>query len=65
MTDKHFVVRWEIDIEDTDNPVAAAKAALEIMQDKGSCALVFDVMEESGLGRTWYVDLENRDCNLK
>lgn len=39
-----YRVRWEIDI-DADNPVEAAKGALETMRDPGSEAVVFNVAE--------------------
>lgn len=37
-------VTWTIDIE-AENPTEAAKLALEIMQDKGSEALAFEVFD--------------------
>jgi len=37
-------VTWTIDI-DAENPLDAAKQALEIMQDKGSEALAFEVFD--------------------
>lgn len=37
-------VTWTIDIDDTDDPREAAAQALAIMQDPGSTAVVFEVV---------------------
>ena len=36
-------VTWSIDIDDTDDPREAARAALEMLQDPDSIAHVFEV----------------------
>lgn len=51
-----YHVTWEIDLHE-DDPVAAARYALEIQRNPESTATVFDVTDEHGL--TYHVDLED------
>ena len=51
-----YLVHWKIDIE-ADSAYSAAEEALEIMQDKESCALWFEVVRSS-TGNMTIVDLE-------
>ena len=51
-----YLVTWKIDIQ-ADDAYSAAKEALEIMQDKESCALCFDVKRLS-TGDVTIIDLE-------
>lgn len=50
---------WEIDIEDTDNPVEAAREAFAIMQKTDTTANVFTIHDENG--NAFKVDLESID----
>ena len=51
-----YLVSWEIDIQ-ADSVYSAAEEALEIMQDKESCALCFNVKRLS-TGDVTIIDLE-------
>ena len=47
MIQKQMQVTWSIDVwVDDGDPVAAARAALEVQRDPESTALVFDVVDE-------------------
>ena len=52
----NYLVQWEIDIN-ANNPVEAAKQALEIMRDHQSIALIFDCLETK-TDHNYMVDLE-------
>jgi hypothetical protein len=45
---KRYLVVWEIDVFDVENPREAAKQAMEIQHDPTSVATVFDVFDEDG-----------------
>jgi len=54
---KSYEVRWVIDLE-ADSALEAAKEALEIMRDKESTAVVFQV--RNGKGKLVDIDLLER-----
>lgn len=41
-----YLVQWEIDIEDVDNPIEAALNAFKHMQREGTSANVFTVKDK-------------------
>ena len=49
-TTKNYHVIWEIDVDAT-SPLDAAKQALACMQERGTHAVVFDVIDESGASK--------------
>lgn len=61
MEQKYHVV-WEIETW-ADSPAAAARQALEIMQDRESHATVFDVTDERGRKRQ--VDLQSSPAKVR
>ncbi len=52
--DRHYLVRWEIDIW-ANTPMEAASEALSIMRDPESLGMVFNVIDDEGNEQT--VDL--------
>lgn len=57
--EKHYVVTWIID-EWADDPIEAAKKALDTMRRHDSSATIFDVTEND-TGKTITVDIEDAD----
>ncbi len=55
---KHYRVKWEIDVEDVDinDPVAAVRRAMIYMDDYKNVS-VYDV-EDRKTGEQWSVDME-------
>lgn len=63
-----YRVFWSIDIEDVEDPVEAARQALEIQRDPESIATVFEVARHADepnpgwrLADSWVVDLEEQN----
>lgn len=54
----HYVVTWQIDIEDADTPEEAAREALRIQRKVDSIATVFDVAPYGKPSESVRVDLE-------
>ena len=52
---KNYRVTWEIEV-DAENPREAAETALLIMQDQGSQATCFDVVEDK-TAKGFFIDL--------
>lgn len=46
---RRYLVTWEFDGEDCDNPVAAARQAWEAMRAENSAACVFKVYDSEGI----------------
>lgn len=42
---KHYLVTWEIDVEDVDTPEQAAQSAFSTVQEIGTTSNVFKVQE--------------------
>lgn len=54
-----YIVRWEIDAEDTSSPVRAAQDAFEAITRPGSVANVFAVTD-TATGESWRIDLHEK-----
>jgi hypothetical protein len=57
---QEYRVRWEIDI-DAETPEEAAREARKCIQDPGSIATIFSVVDKDGRETT--VDLEHYDAD--
>lgn len=64
---KRYLVTWAIDIEDAEDPEAAAREADAHYRREGSIAHVFEVQEQDDSGKAFgpieVVDLDELDGN--
>lgn len=55
----NYTVEWKIEVE-ADNPLDAARQALEIQRDKNSIATCFEVFDNDG----YFVDVFDLDLEM-